>query len=52
MRRVSAALCFALVALGGCVTPSPPAGPRRALPLARWAGRGRHVRGNQVQRHP
>jgi hypothetical protein len=34
MRRVSAALCLALVALGGCVTPSPPPGPRRALPLA------------------
>jgi len=33
MRRVSAALCLALVALGGCVTPSPPTGPRRALPL-------------------
>jgi hypothetical protein len=34
MRRVSAALCLALVALGGCVSSSPRAGSRRSLPLA------------------
>lgn len=34
MSRVLAALCLAVVALGGCATTPPPPGPRRALPLA------------------